>query len=368
MKQECTNPVQKLKFFKQNITIICIIVLAIQVILFTKVQDVGREMQKNEETLMELRLKSDEALIDKTVRPQQRRILDAIRQSWIQYFNVNPDVELLIKNNEGHLIYASPSGETIDFDSSLMRRVKRPDNYYDIFDKISGELLAKQVRPQWDSLEIKKVIDIIAAPHKAFGSTGDVIIFDSYTGDMIVDNSEDCKDTPEVIGENGLRNIQLDHLHPNGANPKMMNKVIQEEMMWRHDTEYGDGMVYYFSEEEDFDNGTNANNFALYPFGLYEREFQEKVILPYETVGVEGEKMQITVIIGAQEQEIANGFKEVNEIAMKYSKSLHDQKYSFVLIPIISMSLCLILIVIIMFGFRISIYVTSQGCKAKELE
>jgi hypothetical protein len=233
-------------------------------------------IEQNINNLKKTKTELSETFMENTIREQMRRQLYAMRQGWVAYAESHPQERLIKRDNEGLLIYKNIRGQSISFNPRTMYKVEQSDNDYGIFQKNTNKLLITDARPQWDTEAVKTRLGIIAEPIKAFGKTGDVIVFDSFTGEMILDNSEDCKDTPQVLGKDGHRYITLDYRHPNNVNPTACKRIVEKEMMWRHDSEEGTNEVYFFSEPTDM--GNSANDFSKYPLGQYKREFQEKII------------------------------------------------------------------------------------------
>ena len=76
-----------------------------------------------------------------------------------------------------------------------------------------------------------------------------------------------------------------------------------------------------FNEETKM--GTCASNFAKYPLGDYNRQFVEMSIIPYETIGFDGQPMQLTVLSVVDEQDVFYAYKE---ISLKYKNIIVDNK------------------------------------------
>jgi hypothetical protein len=327
---------------KKVISWIFIVLLVVQVLLFDNVTNLGREFNNTTGLITSTNTALAQDFVANSVRGQERIQLNAIRQGWVQYLVAHQGIELLLKDKAGLYIFADKTGKTVSYNPETMYKDKTLDNYFILKDKLTGTVLLNNCRQQWNKDEVKKILDIVATPVKAFGTTGDVIIFDSFTGEMIIDNSENCKDTPEVLGEDGKRYITLDYIHPNNKNPDATKRVVANELMWRSDSNPTTGMVYYFNEPIDM--GTDANNFTKYPLGNYNREFQEKIILPYESVGIDGQPMQITIVLGAQEQEIITAFKATMKSFESVQKSLNKNIQEGVMFPLISIGVSLLVL------------------------
>jgi hypothetical protein len=354
---------KKIELQKKTISILFIILLLIQIFVFYGVSYLEQDFNSIDIEYSEFHATTQQNFVDDVIRPQQRLMLSAIRQSWVQYLIAHKDVELLLKDSNGKYIYANPQGKTISYDEKTMTVQKNLDSF-NIKDRSTGKVLLRNCRQQWNREQVKVILDIIATPVKAFGSAGDVIIFDSFTGEMMVDNSENCKDTPEVLGKDGRRYITLDYKHPSNQNPDACRRIIENEMMWRKDSDQNSKMVYYFSEPTDM--GEDAEDFTKYPLGKYNREFQEKIILPYESVGVDGQPMQITVVLGTQESEVSAAFKVTEKNYNKVHRIFADTTAKGVLYPLISVSISLVVILLAMFILRINAYYCKICSKKKD--
>jgi hypothetical protein len=337
---------EKLPKYKKLFTMVFACIFIIQVFLISGINILKYKLENIKPSADAYKVELQTTFIKNTVRGQMRRQLDAIRQSWVLYIQKHPEEQPLLRDSNGFLIYSNSKGDTISYNPATMDRVKITGYAYNIKDK-NGNILAQNVRPQWNIEVVKNIINIIASPVKAFGTTGDIIVFDSYTGEMLLDNSEDCKDSPEVLGQDGKRYITLDYKHKNNKNPEATKRVVEQELMWRKDTDENTGIVYYFNEPTDM--GTDANNFQKYPLGQYNREFQEKIILPYESVGVDGENAQITVVLGAQESEIYNVYKNIENNYEYQVNSIQTQTELLIIYPIISIILSIIVTILAIF-------------------
>lgn len=347
---------------KKVLGIIFICLLVVQLFVLKDVTDLGRHIQSTSQQLTTTKIDAQNALINNTVRQEQRTILNGVRESWIQYFQLHPEEPILIKDND-KIIYGNIKGEKLALDPAKMQTVKVANNMYNITDK-SGQVLLANCRPLWNEESIKRVLSIIAAPVRAFGPTGDIFVFDSFTGQLIFDASSDFKMAPEILGQDGKPYITLAYKHPNNKNPEATKNVINSELMWRNDSTYDSQIVSFFSEPTNM--GDDANNFAKYPLGQYKREFDEKVILPYQSVGVEGQDMQLTVVLGAQEQEIVTSYKSVLGDFDKTDKTINESTMKAVLSPVASVLISLFVIFLALFSLRVSAYACKLQYSKKD--
>lgn len=267
------------------------------------------EAKKDDYVLMikNMQVKIQEAKIEE-IRQQERLTLNGMRQAFINYMN-KYNVDLFERDKNGFIHYGNIKGDSIFFNPKTMYIRNDCGFFYNIHEKKNGNMLACHVRPYWNKSNIEFLLSIVSEPYKQSGSTGDVIIFDSYTGEMIVDNSKDCQATQETMGKDGRSYITLNYKHPGNKNPNACLSTVNDKFMWRKDSTPADKMVFFFNETDL--NYINASDFKNYPLGKYNREFQEKIILPFETAGIGNTDMQITIVLGAQEQEIVSIYRPI---------------------------------------------------------
>lgn len=338
-----------------------VVLLIIQVFLFNGITNLGNTLNQSYKGMQEANEQATEDFVNGTVRGQERIMLSAIRQGWIQYLNIYPDTELIQKDGN-KFIYSNPKGERMLFDPSTMSKMKVDDAYYNITDIHTGKLLATAVRPQWNIQAVKNIIDIVGSAAKAFGPTGDPIVYDAFSGEIIIDNSGNTKESPEVLQEDGRRNLKLMYLHPQALNRTQVKSVI-DELMWRKDSDSSSKITSLYAEPQILDPN-KVNDFSVYPFGEYRREFIEKIILPYESIGIEGQEMQIGVAIGAQEQEISSVYTRTVKAMQESQNNLQNSLEVGVIYPLGSIGISLITIFFSMFMIRLF----SYQCKVCRLE
>jgi hypothetical protein len=344
---------------KNIISVIFIAILLAQTFVFGQVKNLGNSITNSLGQNQVDAANISAEFVQDTVRAQERRMLESARQGWIQYLSSNPSTELLIKDNKGNYVMKSPDGTLFTYNPKTMVQVQRPDNYFDIRDKNTNELLTQQVRPQWNTEEVDKILNTVASHIKAFGATGDVLIFDAYTGEILVDNSLNSNNAPEIFSSDGKKYVQLLYLHPNSKNPDAVKETTDNVLMWRKDSDRTTNIVGYFNEPTDM--GSDGNDFAKYPLGQYNREFIEKVLLPYETAGVEGQDMQITITIGAEEQEIYSPYKAIIEKMENTQDQMKKDIGISIFAPITSIFLSFIVIFLAMFALRINVFFSKNS-------
>ena len=106
-----------------------------------------------------------------------------------------------------------------------------------------------------------------------------------------------------------------------------------------------------FNEETNM-NG-EADNFSKYPLGNYNRLFIEKMILPYESFGFDGQPMQLTVLLIADEYDIYSAYK-ANDDDMKKSLDIVlelNSKTTFILISSIAITMIYLLVIAYVFKY-----------------
>ena len=267
--------------------------------------------------IKKMQLQIQEAKIQE-VREQERRTLQGIRQAFINFTNKYP-LDLFERDRYGNIHYGNIKGDSVFYDPKTMFIRSDTEWFYNIHDKKTNNLIAGHVRPYWNMENIKYVLSVVATPFKQSGNTGDVFAFDSYTGEMLIDNSEDCAPNTLTIGKDKRPYILLNYKHPNNKNPNSCLWTINNKYLWRKDSSPEDKIIFYFNEP--ILTNENSNNFKDFGLGNYNREFQEKIILPFETSGIGNTDMQITVILGAQEHEIMYLY---NPIVTDYKKMIKN--------------------------------------------
>ncbi len=74
---------------KKFISMMFIVLLIIQIFLFYGVTNLGEQLNKNEESLNQIKYESMDTFVNRTIRTQERIMLDSIRQQWIQYLTIH---------------------------------------------------------------------------------------------------------------------------------------------------------------------------------------------------------------------------------------------------------------------------------------
>lgn len=348
---------------KKMVSVIFVCLLIVQVFLFNGITNLGQSLEDNYKGVTDSTEQATEDFINGTVRKQEQIMLSAIRQGWIQYLTIHPETELIQKAGD-KFVYSNPKGDLILFDTKTMTKVKINDAYYDVKDTATGEVLATGVRPQWNMQAVKNIMDIVGSATKAFGPTGDPIVYDAFSGEIILDNSGNTKETKEVLQEDGKRNLYLMYKHPMNLNPAQYKQVV-DKLMWRKDSDGSSNITSLYSEPNILDY-SKVNDFGVYPLGQYNREFIEKIILPYESIGIEGQEMQIGVAIGAQEQELASVYARTFKAMTESQNNLQDGITVGVVYPLASIGISLLTIFFSMFMIRLFSYQSKASRIEKE--
>lgn len=253
----------------------CILILQLLLLVFMNTLNLDFINSKNE--LKKTFVEQQEIFIKETIRQQQRRMLNSIRESWTQYIGYAENIELLLKDKEGNIIYTNGE-DVVAFNREYMIMDKYPNGYCDIRYKNSN-IIYTNMRPQWNKEEVIRILNIVAVPMRVFGGSENILIYDIYSGEIIASNTQ--KNSGPFV-----QNLFED-------------QHVVDKLMIRQDTEIFDNIVYSSTVKE------GLLNYNKYPIGSLDRVFVEKVILPFETVGVDGEPMQIAIASFVKEKEIA---------------------------------------------------------------
>lgn len=353
MSEEYKNARNEAEKRKTLTITIVIIILLTQTYLFGNMMAANKSTQNIIAKLSENKTDFYETMIVDLVRAQQRIMLGSVRQSWMQYMEINPDTELIEKVN-GKYVYRNESGSRLLFDKESMIKIKTDNNCYLIKDSRSGKILMSSARPQWNTDTVIDVINVVASSSKAFGENGEVVIYDVYTGEVLVDNSKSTYITKEVLGDDMKRNILLYRQHPLNKNPESFSRLT-EKLMGKSNTQRESQLTSLFDENEKMSD-KDINNFSKYPFGQYDREFVEKIILPYETMGVDGMDMQLGIVIRSQEQEIFSAFKAIDNDFNNLITEAKRENGTMSSIPMISSLLSIFITFLSIYTLRFSFH------------
>lgn len=287
---------------KKNIGLVFFVILLIQIIAFNYSLSIYNGFVDNHNRLQHSQTEMNSALIKDTVREQQKNTLSATKQSWMQYLYEHQDVSL-IEQVDGKPIYANDS-TSILFDQNAMYKISKGENRYDIFNKETDELILNNAQPQWKNEEVEKILNVLVKPIKMFGNNGGIIVYDSNTGKVFLDttSTERLRDTTEY-------SIFEDDKNPKNQNVSETKEVIENFFRFKKDSNRVSSIIYMFNESTIM--GKDADNFTKYPLGEYNRQFIELAILPYESVGFEGQPSQLTMLSVADEHDVTAAYENI---------------------------------------------------------
>lgn len=283
------------KINKKMIFGLLTIAFILQIFFFGEISKSNIRYNDIYNNFQEAKYKQEETLLNNTVKTQQLNTLNAIRQSWINYVdNENKQLILFDENNN----------------------------------------------PIWNKEEIDNILNYIVAPIKSYGNEGGIIVYDSYSGEIFLDTTK----TNRSIGSN----IFLDYYNPNCKNINATKDAITSYFKVKKDSNTNENFIYLFDESENIDNPNDLRN---YPLGNYNRIFIEKMILPYESFGFDGQPMQLTVLITTTENDIYSNFKDNNDNIRNLivdSQLLNNKVYTILIVNIIFSMIILSLIAYIL--------------------
>lgn len=295
---------KKNKNLKKIIFSLFLVLFIIQILFFNemnKMQDKYTSMGSN---IQYSQFQNKKILINNVIRNQQRLILQSIKQSWINY--TTKEEKRIIKSDDRYgtfPIYSNENNQEIFYDNHKMYKKHVELNYYDIYSRDKDELLLEKGKPNWNTEELENILNLLAAPIKVFGNNGGIIIFDSYSGQVFLDTTP----ANRTINNPDL-SIFEDFKNPNCKNVFDTKYEINNCIKSKKDSDSIEEFIYLFNEKQDM--GKNLNDFNKYKLGDYNRQFVEKMILPYESFGFDGQPMQLTVLLIADEQDIFLSFKD----------------------------------------------------------
>lgn len=339
------------KRIKNVSSILFIVILIIQVFAFGYITHANDNIDSNITEITALKADLSDTFINDIVRQQQRRTLNSIRQSWIQYITIN-NSEILEKCDNKYVFRNKKS--SINFDPKTMMKIKNVNNLYSIVDRESGNILLNDARPCWNKQTITDILNIIAYPNKTFGENSHIIVYDLFSGEILMDNASSNSLCNEVLDCSKNKNLNLYYKIPENKNPEQYKTLITK-LMNRNDSQQFTKLTSLFYESSNLDFN-KLDDFNVYPFGDYNREFIEKIVLPYESIGIEGLDMQLGVLITSQEKELYTIYKDNIDKYDTTLNLLNKEKEILKVIPIVSMLLSLVIIVVALFSIRLSAY------------
>lgn len=272
------------------------ILFIVQIFFFSELSKSNVKYDNISNNIQEAKYEQQYLLLDNIVRVDQNNTLNAIKQSWINY-TTSEEKKLVKSDTTGNYpIYSNSSGDYIYYDSNNMIKELINDNYYNIYDN-DKNLLISNCKPNWNEEELNKILSYIISPIKCYGNKGGIIVYDSFSGEIFLDTTM----TNRSIGSN----IFLDYENAKCKNVTLTKDSVNSFIKMKKDSTVIENFIYLFNEST---NMNDPNDLQKYPLGKYNRLFAEKMILPYESFGFEGQPMQLTVLIMADEKDIYSSF------------------------------------------------------------
>lgn len=275
----------------------------------SKFETLSNQMKNSE-------IQNEKILVTDTVRTQQRYIANSVRESWMKYIDDEKNFSLI--KEEDNLPVYSNGDNTIVFDESTMYKEKVKDNIFNIYDKNGNKLIISNASPEWNTHKVNSILNLLVRPIKSFGNNGGIIVFDSYDGHVFLDT------TPANRTENNPDlSIFKDYDNPKNKNPELTKQEINN-FIEKKNSDRSSSFVYMFNDPT---NMTDPNDFSKYKLGDYNRLFVEKIVLPYETFGFDGQPMQLTMLVISDEQDIYKAFETNNrqfETAISHTDKILD--------------------------------------------
>lgn len=286
----------------KNIGIVFFVILLIQIFAFNYSASIYRGFVDNHKKLQQSQVDMNTALITDTVREQQKNTLSSTKQSWMKYLEEHPTIKL-IEQIDGKPVYANKE-TSILFDQDAMYKVNKGNNEYDIKDKKTDELLIENAQPRWNTEEVEKILDVLVKPIKMFGNNGGIIVYDSNTGKIVLDTT-----SIERLRDGNEHFIFEDDKHYKNKNVSETKEVIDNFFKLKKDSNRVSSIIYMFNESTKM--GNDADDFTKYPLGRYNREFIELAVLPYESIGFDGQPLQLTMLSIVDEHDVTAAYENV---------------------------------------------------------
>ena len=295
--------------------VIGISLFLIMIILLLLMNFVGKTyscFENNQKDIQQSEYDRQTIFLNSTIRNQQNNILSTIKQSWEKYNETNKD-SLILKDKDGYVIYSN-GVNNINFDASKMYKDQVKDStHFNLYDN-NHNLIAEEVSPQWNKDNLKKVLDTLVSPIKVFGNRGGMIVFDSNSGELFLDT------TPNHRTEMHKDYCIFDD-SKYAMNKESVQKTIDCYFKSKKDSNTIHSIVYMYNDATDMN--IYDTDFEKYPLGDYDRQFIEMSVLPFETIGFEGQPLQLTVLCIANEKDIYSSYQKVNDTL---NEAINDNK------------------------------------------
>lgn len=336
MKKKISDVFNILKKYRQKI-----IVIFLSIILFLSIVFLGYYSIKFytktfvlEKTMTNLKINSQENLKELVIE-QSKLTSKAIRKSFQEYQRIYKP-NWFMKKNGGYLFHNKQNDKDIIFYPNTMELRKDFDNLYKIIDKETNDVIMRSVAPEWNREILNNFLNITTRNIRLFGPEGDPIIIDQRTKEILVDDSFNCADTPEVMGYDGRRYMDLDHKHRNNMNPEASKWVIDNVLTWDNDQLW----IYFFTAPNitvnELEKG-EAFNFKKNPMQISENQGREiGYTITIKIKNKYGITLPLRIMFGAQEYEFTSYFKETYNYSQKTSEILYNNRPKVVIIPMIA--------------------------------
>lgn len=289
---------------------------------------------------------SQNQFISEVVREEMRLALSASRNRWNIYINESePELDLLKTDSKGHTLYTK-DGVIIAYDPSIYTiEVSNSKGEKNILK--DGEIVLKDAVPVWNNNVLYDIFKIVTNPTKVFSNDSAITIFDSKTGSLFY-NTLTFPDSDKVS--------TIEQLYGNFYTSNDLNEILK--------LKDSSAMSNITIGTDEFDFPKGINNFKEYPLGQYNRIFQEKIVLPSDVYGVNGEQMNITIILSIPEQTLANLYNgEFNDTYQKYNII---SQISFIMITI-EIIIIILVILGLLVEYKMFSWLEKEGQKENKL-
>jgi len=252
----------------------------------------------------------------------------------------------------GYVFHSTNSSDLFIYYPDEMKIIQTYNNRYNIFSFNREELLAEGVYPEWNKEELNKFLNVAVRETRLFGPEGDPIIIDQMTKEILIDDSFNCADTPNVMGLDGRRYMTLDWKHPNNMNPEASKWVIENILPWNREQMW----IYFFTAPYitigDLEND-NVFNFEKYPLELSSdvgREVGWTTVIDIRNK--EGFSLSLRIMFGAQEYEFTSYFKNTYNSYSIFIDTLNKTRTLIIVVPLAGLLIIIICLIIIYFQYE----------------
>jgi len=295
-----------------------------------------------EKMIGDLSVTAQEDLLDIVIAQSEFRARE-FEDAFYRYQSIHqPD--WFEKDKNGNVVFHNIEQDSyVSYDPDVHDLIRSYGKFYTIIDEETREVLYHDVAPEWNRTTLNNFLDIVVRQSRMFGPEGDPIIIDQRTKEILIDDSYNCADTPEVMGPDGRRYMTLDWLHPNNANPEASKWVIDNLLTWDNE----DVWMYFFTYP-DTTVGDLSNNIAFdfekYPWAISSDVGREIGYTVVVTIRHElGITLPIRVMFGAQEYEFTPYFSDTYSIWNEVLTLFLQDKLLALLLPVAGLIFIVIL-------------------------